>query len=210
MAKYTVSTVLRLAKALEAHIRSDKFAKVPSVLSVSRKNRPDYIVSEPSSSPVIVSHKAVEDALAEKRSVFVKEIKERTALASALLSLRSSIAAFNQTSGLNDLMAERVYLDNVIRVLTSSSLSDETDTVAQSSEQIKELFEPRENEYGHLTNHVDISFADKELVDFVKTSLLENKKKHRHVSDSMAHLNATGTIDVSDEIMSLLNSVGIV
>jgi hypothetical protein len=152
----------------------------------------------------VLDQKANEVMIADSR---------RNDLLVALYSIRAQVNIANAQSGVSDRLARAAYTDKRIEqlgVFASAENRDELEVIKGKLEKIKTRpADSRASLYGH---HDDVTTGvlPREALDQIKVVLRDMKKQKQRINDEILELNVRTEIELSAEVIEILQRENLV
>ncbi len=137
----------------------------------------------------------------------------RQKLLLALYNIRGLVGTANASSGIDLNLAKAAFLDKRIAQLEEiSSLKEHTElqVIAGKLEKVKNLKdEARSRIYGY-GDTVSTTVVSKEQIDQAKSEILNLRKQKQKINDEVLELNIKTEIPLSDDVVALLQTEGLI
>lgn len=148
-----------------------------------------------------------EATIATKRIELSTNVQRQIALTKALYAIRMAVGAANASSGVDNALAEMALVDKTIRIYTQlSGVAERTDptVVAGKLDKIRNRKEESNRSYLFEAEVATTVFEKSDIVD-IKTKLAEAKKAKQKLQDKLLELNVRNEIELSQEVVDVLN-----
>jgi len=149
-------------------------------------------------------------AVTEARQSLLANGQRRIDLINARFTIRKAIGQTNEVVGINELMAKREELQELLKHATASvevvDLSTLEDEVTASKVQI----EQGKESYGRRATLVSTPVATNEDLKLFKNEEANIKRQLEDVEDQLSQKNLGAKVKLSDDTVALLKTVGLV
>lgn len=154
---------------------------------------------------------SLEDVISEGVLKSSKVLSERTALQEALYSIRASVAAANNTAGVNGKLAELALVESKMRdmeVLTKAPARGNLDEMRARLEKLRNQ-DTNAYAYGHQSP-IMVGVHSQERLDLFATELANLKRAVRGIKDTLMELNFSHHIELSESTVATLKAANII
>lgn len=135
---------------------------------------------------------------------------QRDRLTRILYRIRSMIGMANAQCGVTDRLAECAYLDKRIGHMTELGKADAQEAIGTINGKLEKLrnTEPKSRLYGY-NETVTTGVLRQEQIDAYRGIVLHLKKQKQKLNDEILELNVRTEIELTDDIVSSLQEVGL-
>jgi len=155
----------------------------------------------------------IEEALTKANNTLVENDGRRQRLTMALYNIRALVGTANAASGIDTSLAKAAFIDKRIAQLEELSKAQEMtslDVIKGKIEKIKnDKGESRRTLYGY-NDTVSTSVLSKEQIAQAKAEVLNLKKQKQKLNDEILELNIKTEIPLSEDILTTLQTEGLV
>ena len=153
----------------------------------------------------------VEDALTKANATLVENDGRRQKLTMALYNIRALIGTANAQSGINTGLAKAAFIDKRIGQLEELAKADEITNLEELKGKLDKLrnTEAKSRLYGY-NDTVATGVLSKEQIAQAKTEILSLKKQKQKLNDEILELNIKTEIPLSEDILTTLQTEGLV
>ena len=151
-----------------------------------------------------------ETVLDQKANEVMIADSRRNDLLVALYSIRAQVNIANAQSGVSDRLARAAYTDKRIEQLASADNRDDLEVIKGKLEKIKTRpADSRASLYGH-NDDVTTGVLPREALDQIKAVLRDMKKQKQRINDEILELNVRTEVELSTEVIAILERENLV
>lgn len=163
----------------------------------------------------ITAYQDFDETIRVSNETAIATVEKADRLNKIRFSVRRAIQCVHELEGLNDLMSEEAMLKRSLQLIDSVLVPEFTDkeqTIAKARHKaVLSAESATQNAYGQLSDQISVtSIVTKNTLDQAKTSRKAIEKRLRAIADKSAALNSSGTIELQEEAIAFVESLGIV
>lgn len=141
------------------------------------------------------------------RQELVANDARRDALTKTVYAIRGLIGTANATSGVSNLLADAAYIDKRIGHLKGLTEADVVEGAEVISGKLDKIRTRQSNTHSYYDkDSVTSGVLTAEQVAGFKTDLLNLKKQKQNINDKVLELNVSTQIELSDDVVALLQA----
>ena len=146
------------------------------------------------------------------RNLLIANDKRRADLTVAMYAIRALVGQYNASAGVSALLARAAYVDKRLghlKGLTEATATENIAVVNGKLEKIRNDKTDRSRMYGY-SDTVAVGVLSQEQIDQFKTDASALKKEKQAINDKVLELNIRTEIEITDDVVKILQSEQIV
>lgn len=155
-------------------------------------------------------HRKPEEVLLEKQSELAANVARKTALFEALYAIRKLTAKANADSGINDVLTDSALLEKKIGLLKAFENIQKAANLDVLESKIAAAKERKENAMFRSSHDMVEPVASNDMLEKFHEELKAAKRAKRQKQDELLSLNVKTEIELSSDIVVLLEQEGVV